>query len=96
MTHKKITPTDIPLLILDDESVAAYAARLAADRRPMAVVSSSYSPVLPFMIGNNGYTVAMVADVNDPIQLADVIDRVQSRLGPISRTVHDSSDLPAA
>lgn len=94
--RKKITPTDIPLIVLDDEHAVDYARSLAATGTPMAVVSDQYSPVLPFMIGNNGYTVALVADVDDPIQLTDVLGRVASQLGAVTRTVRGADTLPAA
>ncbi|WP_161893988.1 hypothetical protein [Gordonia spumicola] len=93
--HRRITPTDIPLIVLDDETVE-YARTLAAAGTPMAVVSDRYTPVLPFMIGNNGYTVALVADVDDPIQLAEVLGRVESRIGPVTRTVRGHHTQPAA
>ncbi len=93
--RRKITPTDIPLIVLDDETTE-YARRLAEAGTPMAVVSDQYAPVLPFMVGNNGYTVAMVADVEDPIQLADVLGRVESRIGPVTRTVGGHRSTPAA
>ncbi|MDR2280228.1 MAG: hypothetical protein LBE07_05135 [Gordonia sp. (in: high G+C Gram-positive bacteria)] len=94
-SRKKISPTDIPLIVLDDETTE-YARSLADQGTPMAVVSVQYSPVLPFMVGNKGYTVAMVADVDDPIQLADVLGRVESRIGAVTRTVRGHHPFSAA
>ena len=54
MQNHTISPTDIPLLVIDDDTVSRL---------------------------------ALVADVDDPIRLADVFDRVESRLGPVTRTV---------
>ncbi|MBM7366160.1 hypothetical protein [Gordonia hydrophobica] len=88
MKNATLTPTDIPLLVLGDDDVAAVARDLSAQGLPMAVVGSDYASVVPFMTGRRiGYTVALVADVDDPIQLADVLSRVESRLGPVTRTV---------
>ncbi|WP_335334151.1 hypothetical protein [Gordonia phthalatica] len=81
--------------MLNDQTID-YARSRAAAGTPMAVVSDKYSTVVPFMLGNNGYTIALVADVNDPIQLDEVLDRVQSRIGAVTRTVRGTDSLPAA
>lgn len=65
---------EVPMIVLtDDRAVHAYADTLFDAGVPLAVVSSTYSDVVPYMLGNNGHTVALVADVDDPEQLAGAI-----------------------
>ncbi|MGC4934247.1 hypothetical protein ACLQ3C_11240 [Gordonia sp. DT30] len=86
----------VPLIVLtEDRAVGAHAAVLFDAGAPLAVVSSAYSDVVPYMLGNNGHTVALVADVDDPEQLAAAIRTVESRLGPVGSVVRYRSDLPA-
>ncbi|GAA1481644.1 hypothetical protein GCM10009624_20840 [Gordonia sinesedis] len=93
MRHSHTRP-EVPLVILgDDDLVWAHARRLFAANVPLAVVSCSYSDVVPFMLGNNGYTVALVADVDDTAQLADAIVSVEQRLGPVGSVIRYASDL---
>lgn len=87
MRNTKITPTDTPLLVVDDEAIAQMARDLTATGTPIAVVGRDYGSVVPFMVGRSGYTVALIADVDDPIQMADVLQRVESRIGTVTRTV---------
>ncbi|GAB93870.1 hypothetical protein GORHZ_247_00080 [Gordonia rhizosphera NBRC 16068] len=90
------TQTTVPLIVLDDDpAVADHARALFAQNVPVAVVSSQYSTVVPFMLGNNGYTVALVADVDDPDQLAEAIVIVERRLGRVGSVVRYAADLPA-
>ncbi|MGO3327400.1 hypothetical protein [Gordonia sp. (in: high G+C Gram-positive bacteria)] len=87
MQNHTISPADIPLLVIDDDTASRLAHELTSTGRPVAIVGRDYRSVVPFMVGRSGYTVALVADVDDPIQLADVFDRVESRLGPVTRTL---------
>ncbi|GAA4682431.1 hypothetical protein [Gordonia humi] len=71
MKNSTISPTDIPLLILGDDDVAALARELSTRGQKMAVVGGDHRSVTEFMVGRrSGYTVALVADVDDPIQLS--------------------------
>ncbi|MCH5642087.1 MULTISPECIES: hypothetical protein [unclassified Gordonia (in: high G+C Gram-positive bacteria)] len=86
---------DVTLVVLDDDaSVADHARTLFAAQAPLAVVSAHYSQVVPFMLGNNGYTVALVADVDDPNQLAEAIAITEQRLGTVAAVVRYAADLP--
>ncbi|MFW0796198.1 hypothetical protein AAFP30_20460 [Gordonia sp. CPCC 205515] len=88
---------DVALVVLDDDpSVLDYARTLVAHDVPVSVVSSSYSMVVPFMLGNNGHTVALVADVDDTDQLAGAIVATERRLGHVDRVIRYSADLPDA
>ncbi|MFT4042066.1 MAG: hypothetical protein QM673_02765 [Gordonia sp. (in: high G+C Gram-positive bacteria)] len=94
-TPRTIT-TDVPLIVLDDdEAVAEYAERRFRAGIPLAVVSGHYSDVIPYMLHNNGHTVALVADVNDPVQLAETIVLVERRLGRVGSVIRYGTDLPA-
>lgn len=85
----------VSLVVLDDDPVVADHARtLFATGAPLAVVSSYYSQVVPFMLGNNGHTVALVADVDDPTQLAEAIVITEQRLGTVSAVIRYLGDLP--
>ncbi len=87
---------EVPMIVLtDDRAVHAYADTLFDAGMPLAVVSSTYSDVVPYMLGNNGHTVALVADVDDPEQLAGAIVTVERRLGPVGAVVRYATDLPA-
>ncbi|WP_124707798.1 hypothetical protein [Gordonia insulae] len=89
------TPT-VPLIVLDgDPAVLDHARALFRHDIPLGVVSSEYSGVVPFMLGNNGHTVALVADVDDPGQLAEAIVLVEQRLGRVSSVIRYPADLPA-
>lgn len=95
MRHKNSRPA-VPMVVLgDDDAVRAHADSLFEANQPLAVVSSSYCDVVPFMLGNNGYTVALVADVDDTAQLADAIVSIERRLGPVGAVVRYASDLAA-
>ena len=59
----QITATDVPLLVLDDGVVTAYAHRLVDAGHPVAVVGTSYPPVLPFLVGATGSAAASDAGV---------------------------------
>lgn len=87
---------EVPMIVLtDDRAVHTYADTLFDAGVPLAVVSSTYSDVVPYMLGNNGHTVALVADVDDPEQLAGAIVTVERRLGPVGAVVRYATDLPA-
>lgn len=91
------TTRDVPLVVIDDDPVVADHARaLFAAGRPMAVVSSRYSDIMPFMLRNNGHTVALVANVDDTAQLAEAIVLVERRLGHVASVIRYASDLPTA
>ncbi|RPA12115.1 hypothetical protein [Gordonia sp. OPL2] len=88
------TPT-VPLVVLDDDPAALdYARALFLRDIPLGVVSSQYSAAIPFMLGNNGHTVALVADVDDPDQLAEAIVLVERRLGHVGSVIRYAADLP--
>ena len=88
------TPT-VPLVVLDDDPIVLDHARDLFRRDiPLGVVSSQYSAAIPFMLGNNGHTVALVADVDDPDQLAEAIVLVERRLGHVGSVVRYAADLP--
>ncbi|MFW0784465.1 hypothetical protein AAFP35_08060 [Gordonia sp. CPCC 206044] len=93
---RKSTRTEVPLVVLDDDAaVLEHARSLFRHGVPLAVISSHYSEVVPFMLGNNGRTVALVADVDDPDQLAGAITVVEGRLGRVGSVVRYGTDLPA-
>lgn len=84
----------VPLLVLgSDPDVADYARHLFAVGTPFGVVSDSYSEIVPFMLSNNGHTVALVADIDDSAQLAEAIVLIGKRIGRVSHVVRYSSDL---
>lgn len=88
---------EVPMIVLtEDAAVRAYAETLFDAGVPMAIVSSNYYDVVPYMLENNGYTVALVADVDEPGQLAGAILTVERRLGPVGSVVRYASDLPTA
>ncbi|GAC70451.1 hypothetical protein [Gordonia soli] len=96
--HHSSTPTttEVPLVVLDDDSaVRAIAQQMFADGSPMGIVGRSYADVVPFMLGNNGRVVALIADVDDPDQLAGAIRTVESRLGTVGSIIRFSADLPS-
>lgn len=94
--HKQPTP-DVPLVVLDDDAlVAHYAKTLFDEGTPVAVVSSNYYDVVPFMLRNNGHTVALVADVDDTTQLAEAIMIVEHRLGHVAAVIRYEADLATA
>lgn len=86
---------EVTLVVLDDDAVVADHARTLFEANvPLAVVSNHYTAVVPFMLGNNGYTVALVADVDDPAQLAGAIAITEQRLGPVAAVLRYATDLP--
>lgn len=94
--HKQPSP-DVPLVVLDDDVlVARYATTLFDEGTPVAVVSSNYYDVVPFMLRNNGHTVALVADVDDTAQLAEAITIVEQRLGHVASVIRYEADLATA
>ncbi|MGW0037044.1 hypothetical protein [Gordonia sp. NPDC003376] len=94
-THKP-APT-VPLIVLtDDVVVRSYAEHLFDADVPLAVISAYYSDVVPYMLDNNGHTVALVADIDDPAQLADAILTVERRLGTVGAVVRYASDVPTS
>lgn len=95
MRKHKNTNSDVALVVLDDDAaVADYAHSLFDHDIPLGVVSTHYSDVVPFMLGNNGHTVALVAEVDDPDQLAAAILHVERRLGNVGTVVRYAADLP--
>lgn len=95
--RKNTRTPDIPLVVLDDDpAVLDYARDLFHRDIPLSVVSSSYSTVVPFMLGNNGHTVALVADVDDTEQLAEAIVLTEKRLGHVNRVIRYATDLTDA
>ncbi|EON32218.1 MULTISPECIES: hypothetical protein [Gordonia] len=86
----------VPLVVLEDPAAIDYAHALFRLDIPVAVVSSEYSAVLPFMVGNNGYTAALVADVDDPEQLAEAIVIIERRFGRVDSVIRYATDLPTA
>ncbi|KSU54909.1 MULTISPECIES: hypothetical protein [Gordonia] len=89
-THR----ASVPLVVLDDPAALDYARSLFDCDIPLGVVSSRYSVILPFMVGNNGLTVALVADVDDPDQLAGAIGIVERRLGRVTSVIRYAGDVP--
>ncbi|MEE3848958.1 hypothetical protein VZC37_01335 [Gordonia sp. LSe1-13] len=88
---------DVALVVVDDDpAVLDHARDLFRRNVPLAVVSNHYADVVPFMLGNNGYTVALVADVDDPGQLAEAIVITERRLGPVGSVIRYAADLSAA
>ena len=86
----------VQLVVLDDDQAALdYARALVAADVPVGVVSASYPLVIPFLISNRGLTAAVVADVDDPDQLASAIHRVEQKLGRVSAVIRYASDIPA-
>ena len=91
--HK--TAPEVPMIVLtEDADVRAYAAALFEADIPVAIVSSHYSDVVPFMLDNNGHTVALVADIDDPEQLSGAILTIERRIGRVGSVVRYASDLP--
>ncbi|MFE0748672.1 hypothetical protein [Gordonia sp. NPDC058843] len=86
----------VPLVVLEDPAAIDYAHTLFRLDIPVAVVSSEYSAVLPFMVRNNGYTTALVADVDDPEQLAEAIVIIERRFGRVDSVIRYATDLPTA
>ena len=87
--------SSVPLVVLDDPAAIDHAHDLFRRDIPLAVVSSQYSAVLPFMIGNNGHTAAFVADVDDPDQLAEAIVIIERRFGRVGSVIRYAADIPA-
>ncbi|MFT4127820.1 MAG: hypothetical protein QM662_16525 [Gordonia sp. (in: high G+C Gram-positive bacteria)] len=93
--HSTIPRPTVPLVVLtDDRAVRDYAQSLFDARIPVAIVSSTYSDIVPFMLANNGFTVALVADVDNPDQLAGAILTAEQRLGPVGAVIRYATDLP--
>ncbi len=94
--RKNTQPHDVALVVLDDDNaVLDYAQDMFSHDQPLGVVSTRYSTVMPFMLGNNGHTVALVADVDDTNQLAEAIVIVEKRLGHVGSVIRYRTDLPA-
>ncbi|WP_238421982.1 hypothetical protein [Gordonia sp. 'Campus'] len=87
--------TSVPLVVLENPAAIDHAYDLFRHDIPLAVVSSQYSAVLPFMLGNNGHTAALVADVDDPGQLAEAIVIIERRFGRVDSVIRYAADLPA-
>ncbi|KSU52956.1 MULTISPECIES: hypothetical protein [Gordonia] len=87
--------SSVPLVVLDDPAAIDHAYDLFRRDIPLAVVSSEYSAVLPFMLGNNGHTAAFVADVDDPDQLAEAIVIIERRFGRVGSVIRYAADIPA-
>lgn len=93
--HPDPTAAPVPLVVLgSDAGVADYARHLFAVGTPFGVVSDSYSDIVPFMLGNNGRTVALVADIDDSAQLAEAIVLIEKRIGRVSQVIRYGTDLP--
>ncbi|MFW0791138.1 hypothetical protein [Gordonia sp. CPCC 205333] len=93
--HPNAQDAPVPLVVIgSDPAVADYARHLFAVGTPFGVVSDSYSDIVPFMLGNNGHTVALVADIDDAAQLAEAIMLIEKRIGRVSRVVRYLTDLP--
>ncbi|MXP22972.1 hypothetical protein GIY30_16670 [Gordonia sp. HNM0687] len=93
--RKNTRSPHVALVVVDDDpAVRDHARTLFAHDIPFGVVSGHYSAVVPFMLGNNGHTVALVADVDDPDQLAEAIVATERRLGPVGAVIRYASDLP--
>lgn len=94
---RKHTTPDVSLVVLDEDvAVLDYANEMFAHDEPIGVVSAHYSTIMPFMLGNNGHTVALVADVDDTDQLAEAIVTVEKRLGHVSSVIRYQADLPSS
>ncbi|MFT3716149.1 MAG: hypothetical protein QM774_09440 [Gordonia sp. (in: high G+C Gram-positive bacteria)] len=97
MTNTETRTPQAQLVVLDDDqAVLDYAHALADADQPIGVVSSGYRLVIPFLIGNAGHTVALVADPDDPAQLAAAIARVEERLGRVSAVIRTAADIPTS
>ncbi|GAB20468.1 hypothetical protein GOEFS_115_01080 [Gordonia effusa NBRC 100432] len=93
--HSNAHDAPVPLIVIgSDPAVADYARHLFAVGTPFGVVSDSYSDIVPFMLGNNGHTVALVADIDDSAQLAEAIVLIEKRIGRVHNVVRYSTDLP--
>ncbi|MFT3899396.1 MAG: hypothetical protein QM728_04010 [Gordonia sp. (in: high G+C Gram-positive bacteria)] len=85
-------PRSVDLVVLDDVAARAYAHSLLAAGVPFAVVAARESLLQPFAAA--GHVVALVADIDDPDQLAGVIGRVEQRLAPVGAVVRYRADVP--
>lgn len=93
--HPHSHDSGVPLVVLSsDAQVREFANELFAVGIPFGVVSDSYSDIVPFMLGNNGHTVALVADIDDSSQLAEAIVLIEKRIGRVSHVVRYATDLP--
>ena len=95
MRNSRKHTLSVPLVVLEEPAAIDYAHLLSSSNIPLAVVSNQYSAVLPFMLGNNGRTAALVADVDDPNQLAEAIVIIERRFGRVDSVIRYASDLPA-
>ncbi|MDS1115211.1 hypothetical protein RD149_15715 [Gordonia westfalica] len=92
--NRRTSIPSVPLVVLDETIAHDYARSLFDRDIPLGVISSTYYRVLPFMLYNNGHTVAVVADADDPGELAEAIVIVERRLGRVNSVVRYASDLP--
>ncbi|MFT3660220.1 MAG: hypothetical protein QM809_02140 [Gordonia sp. (in: high G+C Gram-positive bacteria)] len=79
-TRPEAPPRTVQLVILDSPAAHRYARALARNGVGFGVVGDRASDVVPFLTGSGGGVVALVADPDDPGQLADAVDRVERRL----------------
>lgn len=85
----------VTLVILDgDDAVAEYAHSLHRAGVRLAVLGASAESTAPFATGSAALT--LVADVDDPDQIARAITVVEERLGRVTGVIRYRSDLPAA
>lgn len=96
MRPSKPVPEIAMVVLTDEPSVRDHANTLVTAGIPVAIVSARYSDVVPFMFGNNGHTVVLVADVDDPEQLAGAIATIERRLGTVGSVIRYATDLPSA
>lgn len=93
MSNNGLYPESVELIVLDDEAARRYAHELLDAGLPVAVVARTASLVVPFLEAG-GQTVAVVADIDDPDQLAGAIMRVESRLAPVGALIRYRCDVP--
>ena len=95
--RKNTTTSAAPLVILDDEAAVANSAPdLFTRNEPLGVISTRYSVIMPFMVSNNGRTVALIADADDPKQLSEAVAIVERRLGHLSSVIRYRTELPVS
>lgn len=75
---------DVIVVAVIDHTGAELASDLIARGHLVAVAGSSAAQLVPIVNGHTDGTLAIVADLSDPGQVASVLDRVERRLGTVT------------
>ncbi|MEZ5212953.1 MULTISPECIES: hypothetical protein [unclassified Gordonia (in: high G+C Gram-positive bacteria)] len=90
--HPQFALPTVQVVVLDDPAAHDYARRLAATGARFGVIGARSVDVVPYLTGATGNVVALIADADDPAQLADAVSRVEDRLQALAAVVRHRRD----